>query len=78
MPAGCAESFHEGSARVPSGTWQELRVEVKGNHIRGFLNGKQIVEAIDDTFKSGKTGLWTKADSVTCFDNVQVNSEKSD
>ena len=69
---GWRRAVQESSAKVSSGTWQELRVEVKGNHIRGFLNGKQVVEAIDNTFKAGKIGLWTKADSVTCFDNVQV------
>ncbi|KAA0894081.1 family 16 glycoside hydrolase [Oryzomonas rubra] len=73
---GRRRSIREGSAKVPSGTWQELRVEVQGNRIRGFLNNKQVVEAIDDTFKAGKVGLWTKADSVTCFDNVRVNPAK--
>ncbi|HEY6873928.1 MAG TPA: family 16 glycoside hydrolase [Geobacteraceae bacterium] len=67
--------IQEGSAKVPSGTWQELRVEVKGNTIRGFLNGKLVVEARDDTFRAGKVGLWTKADSVTCFDNVKATAE---
>jgi hypothetical protein len=71
---GWRRVVQEGSAKVPSGTWQELRVEVKGNHIRGFLNGKLVVEATDDTFKAGKIGLWTKADSVTCFDNIQSES----
>jgi len=28
-----------------------------------------VVEADDDTFKAGKVGLWTKSDSVTCFDD---------
>jgi Domain of Unknown Function (DUF1080) len=73
---GWRRAIQEGSAKVPSGTWQELRVEVKGNHIRGFLNGKLVVEATDDTFKAGKIGLWTKADSFTCFDNVLVNPAK--
>ena len=50
-------------------------MEVKGNHIRGFLNGRQVVEATDDAFKAGKTGLWTKADSVTCFDEVTVTPQ---
>jgi Domain of Unknown Function (DUF1080) len=58
-----------------SGKWQELRVEVKGNGIRGFLNGKLVVEARDDTFSAGKVGLWTKADSVTCFDNVMATAQ---
>lgn len=61
-----------GSAKVPSGKWQDLRVEVKGSTIRGFLDGKLVVEARDDTFKAGRVGLWTKADSLTCFDNVKA------
>ncbi len=73
---GWRRAIQESSAKVPSGTWQELRVEVKGNHIRGFLNGKLVVQATDDTFKAGKIGLWTKADSVTCFDNVQFKLQE--
>jgi Domain of Unknown Function (DUF1080) len=69
---GWRRAIQEGSVKVPSGTWQELRVDVKGNHIRGFLNGMQVVEANDDAFKSGKIGLWTKEDSVTCFDSVRM------
>jgi len=72
---GSRHEIQGGSAKVASGTWQELRVEVKGNTIRGYLNGKQVVEARDDTFKVGKVGLWTKADSVTCFDNVTATAQ---
>lgn len=61
-----------GTARVPSGQWQELKVEVVGNHFRGFLDGKLVAEVSDDSYKAGKVGLWTKADSVTCFDSVRV------
>jgi hypothetical protein len=64
----------EGAARVPSGRWQELRVEAKGDSLRGFLNGVLVVEARDATFKAGGVGLWTKADSLTCFDNVSVTA----
>lgn len=73
---GVRRVIKESSAKVTSGIWQELRVEVKGSHIRGFLNGKPVVEADDGTFKAGKTGLWTKSDSVTCFDDVQVDAAK--
>ncbi|WP_243373298.1 family 16 glycoside hydrolase [Geotalea sp. SG265] len=69
---GSRSAIKEGSIKVVSGKWQELRVEVKGNHIRGFLNGELAVEATDDSFKAGGVGLWTKADSVTCFDDYQV------
>jgi hypothetical protein len=69
---GWRRAIQESSVKVPSGRWHELRVEVKGSHISGFLNGKLVVEATDDTFKSGKIGLWTKTDSVTCFDNIRA------
>ncbi len=70
---GSRSTIKEGTGKVATGQWQELGVEVSGNRIRGLLNGAAVVEASDDTFKSaGKIGLWTKADSVTCFDNVQV------
>jgi hypothetical protein len=62
------------SIEVLAGQWQELRVEVVGNQIQGFLNGELVVETSDDTFQSGKVGLWTKADSVTCFDDVEVRA----
>lgn len=62
-------------ARVPvrSGQWHTLRTEVTGNQIRGFFDGRLVVEAADSTFMIGKVGLWTKADSVTCFDNLEAS-----
>jgi hypothetical protein len=71
---GIRTLIKEGAARVPSGSWQELRAEVKGDSMRGFLNGVLVVEARDDTFKAGQVGLWTKADSLTCFDSVSVTA----
>ena len=50
----------------------ELRAEVRGNFFRGFLDGKQVVDATDDRYKEGGIGLWTKPDSVTCFDDVEL------
>jgi Domain of Unknown Function (DUF1080) len=62
----------EGAAEVRSGEWQELTVQVTGNHLTGLLNGVPVVEATDDSYQAGRVGLWTKADSVTCFDDVVV------
>jgi hypothetical protein len=64
----------EGQARVASGQWHELRLEVAGNTFRGFLDGQPVVEASDGSYSEGRVGLWTKADSVTCFDDVQVQA----
>lgn len=73
--SGSRSVMKEGKAKVAGNQWSELRVEVQGNHYRGFLNDKLVVEVDDDAFTAGKVGLWTKADSVTCFDNVYVTAK---
>lgn len=69
---GRRSGIKESGVKVASGQWQELRLEVAGDRLRGFLNGQLVVEATDGTYKAGRVGLWTKADSVTCFDDVVV------
>lgn len=69
---GRRSGMKDGAARVAQGQWQELRLEISGDRLRGFLNGQLVVEATDTTYRAGRVGLWTKADSVTCFDDVVV------
>ena len=69
---GRRSGIKDGSAKVMLGQWQELRLELSDDRLRGFLNGQLVVEANDTTYKAGRVGLWTKADSVTCFDDVVV------
>ena len=69
---GRRSGIRDGSVKVANGQWQELRLEVVGDRLRGFLNGQLVVEATDATYRAGRIGLWTKADSVTCFDDVVV------
>ncbi len=58
------------SAKVTSNAWHALRVDFKDSHIKIQFDGTQVLEFDDDTFKSsGMIGLWTKADSITAFDN---------
>jgi len=62
--------------KVTSGDWHEIRVEVIGNKITCYYDGAKKIEATDDTFKDGgKIGLWTKADSVTSFDDLHVRAK---
>jgi 3-keto-disaccharide hydrolase len=69
---GSRSGIKEGGTKVVAGQWQELRVESSGDRLRGFINGQLVVEAQDATFKAGRVGLWTKADSMTCFDDFSV------
>jgi hypothetical protein len=61
---------------IPSGRWNNLKVSFAGAKIAVFFNQQQLFEAEDTTFsKPGKVGLWTKADSVTYFDDFTVASK---
>jgi hypothetical protein len=65
--------FAGANFKVASGEWHELRVECEGNHIVCYYDGQKKIDATDETFKeAGKVGLWTKADSVTYFDDLRV------
>src|SRR5436189_2858996 len=56
--------------KVPKGKWNTLRVDFRGNLFTVLFNGKTLFEVKDDTFKeAGAVGVWTKADSVTLFDD---------
>jgi hypothetical protein len=60
---------------VPPGEWSTLRVRMVGNTAEVFLNDEKVLEVENDTFPgAGRIGLWTKADSVTYFDDLTVTS----
>src|SRR5256886_15627951 len=61
---------------VPSRKWSTLRVEFHGNLFTVFFNRKKLFEVEDDTFKdAGAVGVWTKADSVTLFDDFSFGTK---
>jgi len=64
------------SARVsePSlGAWHSIRVVAAGPKIQGYLDGQRLLDHDDKTFADGWVGLWTKADSVTEFADLEVS-----
>jgi hypothetical protein len=70
---GTRRQFKGSRVKVSSGEWHDLRVEAAGDKITCYFDGKKEIEATDATFKdAGKIGLWTKADSVTSFDDLKV------
>jgi hypothetical protein len=57
-------------APVPPKVWHTLRVEFSGRRISVALNGKTYIEYEDSHISGpGAVGVWTKADSVTAFDD---------
>ena len=60
-------------SKVPSGQWGTLRLVAKGPLFEVYHNGSKLYEVEDTTFtQAGKVGVWTKADSVTYFDDLTV------
>lgn len=56
--------------KVAPAQWHTLRVEFAGARFTVKLNGRTLFEVEDGTFAgAGQMGLWTKADSVTQFDD---------
>jgi hypothetical protein len=57
-------------APVAAGSWHTLRVEFAGKKIKVVLDGKTYIQYDDDHIVgAGAVGVWTKADSVTAFDD---------
>lgn len=60
-------------AEVPASQWSTLRVVANGPLFEVYFNGSKLYEVEDKTFSNrGKVGVWTKADSVTQFDDLTV------
>jgi hypothetical protein len=66
-------------APVPENVWHTLRVEFSGPGIRVALNGKTCIEVEDSHITGpGSVGVWTKADSVTAFDDFACGAQPQD
>ena len=54
------------------GVWHAIRVVATGPKIQAYLNGTMLLDHQDKTFTDGWVGLWTKADSVTEFADLEI------
>jgi hypothetical protein len=72
-PKGVPSRSYGVKRDVPGERWNSLRVLFQDGLFTVFLNGVRLFDAEDQTFKqAGKTGLWTKADSLTYFSDFTV------
>jgi hypothetical protein len=69
-------AFKNVDTKVAPGVWHMLRVDFAGNKFTVALDGKKVMEATDDSFVgAGRVGVWTKADSVTLFDDFSYGAK---
>ena len=54
------------------GQWHTVRLVAVGDRMQAWLDGTLYLDHRDARFKAGKVGLWTKADSITAFDDLVI------
>ena len=61
-----------GRFQARNDNWQSLRVEASGPEIRCYWNGRLVIEVRDTSLTAGQVGLWTISDSVSAFDDFEI------
>lgn len=72
---GVRQELRGTSVKVPSGEWHMLGLKSQGKLLTVTFDGKTLFSHEDGTFVGpGKVALWTKADSITRFEALEVKS----
>jgi hypothetical protein len=72
---GRREQLEGASLKVAPGQWHALSLRAQGDKFTVTFNGKSLYTATDKTFTAaGRIALWTKADSVTRFDQIGITT----
>jgi hypothetical protein len=72
-PVGSGSFAYGKNAPVRAAEWSTLRITARGPRFEVFLNGEHLFDVEDATFPgAGRVGVWTKADSVTHFDDLDL------
>lgn len=70
---GKREQLASESVIVEPDRWFHVRVLMRGSKMTCFLDGRPLLEVDDETFPAaGKIGVWTKADALTAFDDLDI------
>lgn len=73
---GVRRTIKYAPAPVSLNAWHRLEVRFQGDSIQVFLDDEPYIDLRDRRISGiGKTGVWTKADSVTSFDDFQVKAK---
>jgi hypothetical protein len=70
---GRREQLDGADLRVTPGEWHSLGLSAEGQRFTVSYDGKKLFDVEDKTFvEAGGIALWTKADSVTRFDGIEI------
>jgi hypothetical protein len=72
---GRREQLEGANLKVTGGDWHSLALRAEGDRFTVSYDGRALFTARDNTFsEAGKVALWTKADSVTRFDQISITT----
>ena len=71
---GLRSQFASVSTTVSSGEWHTYEVDATGAHLEVSWDGQVVLRSDNATFARGAIGVWTKADSVTHFDDLTLDA----
>jgi len=75
MLKGRREQLAGANIKVATNEWHTLGLRAEGEQFTVMFNGRTLYSATDKTFSdAGKIALWTKADSVTRFDQIEIRA----
>jgi len=70
---GRREQLESASLKVSANEWHTLALKAEGDRFTISFDGKQLYTVTDKTFPNGgQVALWTKSDSVTRFDRLDI------
>lgn len=65
------------SRRVDPQEWNLVKIQFRDTHTVVFFNHRKLFEVTDAAIvKPGKTGVWTKGDTVAYFDDFRIDKKK--
>lgn len=74
---GSRKTIKYADVPVARNVWHTLRVNFTGTKIEVMLNGKRYLQLLDSHISTaGAVGVWTKADSVTAFDDFAYGTNQ--
>ena len=74
--AGLRSQLASAEVKLSAG-WHTMRIEQKGERLKGYLDNKLYLEHSDKQLaKAGGVGVWTKADAQTSFSALTIEGGK--
>lgn len=75
VTAGRRVQLASADVLVAAGIWHDLAITARDDRFTVAFDGRELFTVVDDTIRSpGKVAFWTKADSITRFDGLDVKA----